>query len=132
NPLMRATPTPSPIWMQRTPRPPSAPSLPPVRLSRLDREVTLARGTLAGLCMTMFAGDIIGALALYRFVPRLRPDAGSSAAIVASETVAKPVAAPAIEVAPLEPPPAAKVANVEPEPPAPAPVSVEAPLPAPK
>ncbi|HMF43511.1 MAG TPA: hypothetical protein VKQ32_22715, partial [Polyangia bacterium] len=112
--------TPPPVWMQRTPRPPSVRSAPPLRVSRLDREVTLARGTLAGLCMTVFAGGIICALALYRFVPRLRPDAGNSPAIVAGEAVAKPMPAPSIEIAPTQAPPAAKVADVEPEPAPPA------------
>jgi hypothetical protein len=87
--------TPSPELLGPTPPPPAARSSRPSYHGRLTHEVVLAKGTLAGLCMTLFAGGIICSVMVYRYAPRLRPDCGSSLAAAPSEGVAKPLAAPA-------------------------------------
>ena len=102
-PPPRATPTPPPWSMTGATRPPGAPSRPPAPGGRLTHEVSLAKGTLAGLCMTMFSCGIMCAVAIYRFVPNLRPDC---ALAVAENGGAVPaLVVPAVESAPAPPTP---------------------------
>jgi hypothetical protein len=113
-PTARSTPTPPPGYVTRTLPPLGPPSRPPAPLGRLDREVSLTKATLAGVCMAAFSCGIVCSVAIYRFAPSLRPDCASP--VETAEVAPRPAAAPPAEVATRPKPPAPRMPDVEPLP----------------
>jgi len=115
-PTARSTPTPPPGYVTRTLPPLGPPSRPPVPMSRLDRELSLTKATLAGVCMAAFSCGIVCSVAIYRFAPSLRPDCACAGAVETAEVAPRPAAAPPAEIAPRPRPPAPRMPDVEPLP----------------
>lgn len=122
-PPLSKTPPPSVL---RTSRRPSGPhTQPPTpREESLLRGVTLAKATLIGLCLTTFSFGAMFTMAVDRYWPRPRREAGEVAAVGAAPALSAPAIA-AVETAPEPPPPVQAPRQVTPLPPAPAPAPAE-------
>jgi hypothetical protein len=85
--------------------------------ARPSGEVSMTKGSLAGLCLTVFSLGMFCSFAIYRYAPRFRPEYAGPVTIAAGDVAAKPVAEP----------PAAAVADPVPAPPSVAPATPPAP-----